>query len=395
MTVHPVKILFLLRALNYGGAERQLIVLAKGLHERGHEVVVAVFYPGAPLEKDLREAGIRIRPLNKRGRWDLFAFLMRYARVVWEESPDVIHGYLEDPNIVIALCRFFLPPCRIVWGVRSSAVDQSKYDWVGRWGFKLSCWLSKCADLIIANSYTGRKDYLASGYPAAKTITIHNGIDIERFRPDPEARRMTRHEWDVRDDETLIGLVGRLNPQKDHRTFLNAVALLMKEEPHARFVCVGDGPVHEQAALQEFGKRLGLADRLIWSRAQERVSRVYNALDLLVSSSAYGEGFSNVVGEAMACGTPCVATDVGDSGFVMGECGELVRPKDPDALKAGMQRALKRRLLRGEIRQRILDHFSLDNLVVATERALLELSQRQPDVAAKRRENVPPIRPLK
>ena len=394
MTAHPIKIIFLLRALNYGGAERQLVLLAKGLRERGHDVVVTVFYPGAPLEKELLEAGIRIRSLDKRGRWDIFAFFRRFTRVVWEERPDVMHGYLEDPNIVIALCRPFLPSCRVVWGVRSSTMDHSKYDWVSRLGFTLSCWLAKFADLIIANSYTGREDYLAAGYPEAKTVTIPNGIDTERFRPDPEARRMTRHGWSASADERWIGLVGRLNPQKDHRNFLKAAALLVRERNDVRFVCVGDGPPQEQAALQDFGKALGLTDCLIWGKAQERVSYIYNALDLLVSSSAYGEGFSNVIGEAMACGVPCVATDVGDSGFVMGEFGELVRPKDPEDLKAGMQRALERKLSAREIRQRIIDHFSLGNLVVATERVLLALCGRQADVAVTRRENIPPTSPV-
>ena len=89
-----MKILFLFRSLNYGGAERQVTLLSKGLRERGHDVVVAVFYPGGPLEKDLEDADVRIRHLHKRGRWEVFGFLVRLIRVLREERPDILHSYI-------------------------------------------------------------------------------------------------------------------------------------------------------------------------------------------------------------------------------------------------------------------------------------------------------------
>ncbi len=372
-----MKIMFLVRALNYGGAERQLVALAKGLRERGHQVVVTVFYSGAPLERDLLDSGIRIRSLEKSGRWDLINFFFRYLRLVREECPDVIHGYLGDPNIVIALAKFMSLGSCIVWGIRSSSVDLAQYDWVSRLAFKVGAWLSRWADCIIANSYAGRADYLAEGYPSEKTITIHNGIDTDRFCPDQDARLAMRRSWKVSDSHILIGLVGRINPQKDHRNFLLAAAQMLKKRQDVRFVCVGGGVNEERASLEEFANSLGLAKWIIWMDAQPGVSHVYNALDLLVSSSAYGEGFSNVIGEAMACGVPCVATDVGDARLILDELGECVPPRNPEALCAGIHRSLKHSRCGEVLRQRIIDHFSLKVLVAKTEGVLLDLINGQ------------------
>jgi len=369
-----MKIIFLTRSLVYGGAERQLVILAKGLHDRGHDVLVATFYSGEPLEKELLDAGVRIRPLNKLGRWDLLFFLFRLFRVMREESPDILHGYLPDPNSIGVILKPFFPKVRIVWGVRCSMMDSKQYDWIAGPSFKLSCWLSRFADAIIANSYVGREYHVAMGYPAEKTVVIHNGIDTKRFHRDSEARVRVRSEWGIGEDEMLIGLVGRLDPMKDHPNFLNAAALLVQEGKQFRFVCVGSGPANYRASLQELAKTLGLAEYILWVDARAEVSAIYSALDLLVSSSVYGEGFPNVLGEAMACGVPCVATDVGDSAWVVGEMGEVVPPKNSVALADAIQRLLNQKSYEPtRIRQRIVAELSMDNLVTNTEHVLCAL----------------------
>ena len=364
-----MKICFLLPALTYGGAERQLVVLAKGLHARGHDVTVVVYYSGGPLEKDLLEAGVRIRPLNKRGRWDVLNFLFRLMKVMREERPDILHSYLTDLETVIL--KPVLPGTKMVWSIRISNIDFRDYDWLVWVCFKLSCWVSRFADAIISNSHAGRDYYVALGYPAEKTVVIPNGIDTERFHSNPRARDRIRREWSITEHEILIGLVARLVPMKDHSSFLNVAASLVRERKDIRFVCVGDGPVEYRSSLQELTKTLGLTGYVIWAGARSDVADIYNALDLLVSSSAYGEGFSNVLGEAMACGVPCVVTKIGDSAWVVGPSGTVVPPNDPEALADAMGRMVT--VPRPDpmtIRRRILDHFSIETLVTSTERTL-------------------------
>lgn len=370
-----MKILFLIRALNVGGAERQLVVLAQGLRNRGHEVAVAVFYPGGALEKELKDAGVPIFSLAKGGRWDVAGFLLRLIHTVRQYQPDVLHSYIS--NLVTVVVQPFLSSTKVVWGVRSSYMDFSRYDWLFRVSYGLACRLSHSADLIIANSHAGRCGHVADGYPADKMVVIPNGIDVERFRPNPEARARIRAEWGVSAEDELIGIVGRLDPMKDLETFLAAAAELVATRRAVRFVCVGDGRTEYRAALQERARTLGLADLVCWTGTRTDVADVYSALDLLVNCS-YGEGFSNVIGEAMACGIPCVATDVGDSGAVLGSLGELVEPKNPGALTLGIKRLLERRLAPTQIRQRIVEHFSLETLVLSTERTLLALCGTSP-----------------
>ncbi len=368
-----MKILFLIRSLHYGGAERRLEIIAKGLRDRGHDVVVSVFYAGGPLEEELQKMGVRVQPLHKRGRWDLLALLVRLAKVIREECPDIFHGYLEEPNNIGVLIKPLFPTIKIVWGVCNSMMVVGRYDWVARLSFRLSCRLSRFADAIISNSRAGCDYHVAMGYPVETMIVIPNGIDTERFRYDPVARVQLRSEWGVADHQKLIGLVARLHPVKDHQTFLKAAALLVKTGTHFRLVCVGDGPAKYKASLQDLAETLGLTNCVTWINARTDVSRIYSALDLLVSSSVY-EGFSNVIGEAMACGVPCVATDAGDSAWIVADKDAIVAPKDPESLMAAMERMLnKSKYDPVLIRKRIVDQFSVDNLVANTEDILSKL----------------------
>jgi glycosyltransferase involved in cell wall biosynthesis len=364
-------ITFLIRSLNYGGSEGQLVALARELHERRHRVVVVVFYPGGPLEKELREAGVAVRGLDKRGRWDLAGFLLRLVRLLHEEKPDVLHGYLGSPNILTVLLKPIFPRTRMVWGVRASNMDLDRYDWLARLHYKVERRLSRFADLIVVNSRAGLNHAIANGFPKNKMVVVPNGLDTKRFSPDPEARRRVRAEWGVAESEELIGLVGRLDPMKDHPTFLRAAALLVRERGNVRFVCVGDGPADYRRELHALGEGLGLAQRLIWAGARGDMPAVYNALDIATSAS-YGEGFPNVVGEAMACGVPCVATDVGDSASIVGETGVVVPPKNPEALATGWKISLGRD--RSEMalkaRLRVEENFSVERLVERTEKAI-------------------------
>src|SRR5262249_16572772 len=248
--------------------------------------------------------------------------------------------------------------------------------WLHRVLYILECRLSNVADLIIANSEAGLDYAAAHGFPRVRMLVIPNGIDPESFRPDGEARQRVRAEWRIDADQKLVGLVARLDPMKDHPTFLKAASLLAKEREDLVFVCVGDGPEAYTRDLMEMSEQLGLATRVIWTGSRADLPAVYNALDLLVPSSV-SEGFPNVIGEAMACGLPCVATDVGDSRLIVGNHSEIVPPRDAEALKLAIAKCLSRPNRDGSEahfrRQRIVERFSIRELEVRTETALLQV----------------------
>ena len=140
-----------------------------------------------------------------------------------------------------------------------------------------------------------------------------------------------------------------------------------RDIPHAKFACIGDGT--DSAALHEIADAEGIADQTIWSGGRADMPAVYNALDICVSSSVSGEGFPNAVAESMACGTPCVATDVGDSALLVGDAGIIVPAGDPDALADGIVALIadRQQYSRERVRQRITDNFGLDRLAYRTE----------------------------
>jgi len=370
--------MFLVRSINHGGTERQLVALASRLHGKGESVAVVTFYPGGLFRKNLEAAGVQIFSLEKLTRWDVLGFVGRLIGLVRELRPTILHGYLGTSNILTVLLKPLFPGIRIVWGVRASDMDLNQYGWVDRGLYRLECALSRFADLIIANSYAGLNYAVAHGFPKEKMVVISNGIDTDEFFPDPDLRKNVRGNLGVSETDHLIGLVGRLDPMKGHPTFLKAAALLTRERTDVRFLCVGDGPHPYQSRLRSMSEELGLGKRLIWLSSAEDMSAIYNAMDVMTSSSSFGEGFSNAIGEAMACGVPCVVTDVGDSKQIVGDFGEVVPPTDPRALAQAWSRMLKpnenEQRRRIQIRTRIMEQYGLHALANRTAAALKGIS---------------------
>ena len=371
----PMRITFLVRALDYGGAERQLCTLARGLHARGHRVVVAVFYPDGPLEHELRAAGVPVQVFNKTGRWDLTGFMTRLLQFLRRERPDILHGYLDTPNLICLGARFFVP-VKVVAGVRTSSAHGRKRDWLAHLHYHAEQRLLRFADLVVMNSRAGLRSFAPNRLHPERAMVIPNGIDADRFRPDPQAGSRVRQELGIDDQKKLVGLVARLDPVKDHETFLRSAALLTSERDDVHFLCVGSGDERYERSLRELGEELGLSDSLIWAGSRSDMPAVYNALDVAVLCSV-AEGFPNVLGEAMACGVPCVTTDVGDAAWIVGDTGRIVPPHDPEALRDAIADVLddceKGPSTTRVLRSRIIASFSLLALIDSTEWALCRL----------------------
>jgi len=269
-----------------------------------------------------------------------------------------------------------------VWGIRASDVDFSLYDKFSSNIFRVSALCSRFADLIVVNSHTGMRHHVAHGYCRDRMLVVPNGFDTRRFQPDSEARQRMRRTWGVAENEQLIGLVARLDPMKDHPTFLRAAARLAQEREDVRFVCVGDGPTPYRQTLQELADSLGLRPRLVWAGELEDMAAVHNALDVATSSSAFGEGSSNAIGEAMACAIPCVVTAVGDSAVLVGDTGLIVPPRNPEPLQTAWAQLLamppaERATMGQAARDRITSEYSSDRLIQRTEDALADLLSQE------------------
>lgn len=374
-----MRIAFIIGTLGTGGAERQIAQLADGLVQRGHHVFVVTLYPGGQNWAWLQNRGsVQLFPLFKKklkgivpAGLQLSWSVIRLRRFLQKERISLIYSVLYMSNLIAWLAVRWMSCVKLIWGIRASNLE---LNWKRALPFHLCRWVSATVPLLIANSKAGLAYHEARGYRSQRCVVIPNGIDTERFRADLEARARVRAEWGVAEEEKLIGLVGRLDPMKGHPTFLKAAELLAREREDVRFVCVGDGPPDYRQELHALGRELGLAERLIWAGTRRDMPAVYNALDIATTTSSYGEGFPNVIGEAMACGVPCVVTDVGDSVRIVGDVGIVVRPKDPQALARGLRTALMEvhKIKPHVLRDRIAKYFSVQALVEATEKVLID-----------------------
>lgn len=372
-----MRIFLLSQSLDYGGAERQLALLAPGLATRGHDVAVALFCGGGPFEAGLQKHGVRVHNLAKAGRWEILGFFRRLVGLLSRERPDVVYSFLPVPNIMVALASIFLDPGpRVVFGVRSSGVALGHYDWLARWSYRLEALLSSRAHLVIVNSERGLVDIKQRGFRSRRTAVVPNGFDTDAFRHDPVARNAVRREWRVPADTILVGHAGRLDPMKGHDIFLDAAALLVQKNSRLHFVCIGGGDNAFLARLKTRAKDLGVNTHITWAGLRADMERCFSALDIFCSSSRFGEGFPNVIAEAMACGVPCVTTDVGDARLIVGECGVVVKPDDAHALADGIANLAARdnaaRLALGAAARRsIVDRFGVERLAAETDRVLM------------------------
>ena len=258
-----MKIFFLIRSLNQGGAERQLVNLASKLKQKNYSPCIAVYYNQIPLAIKLHESKIPLYHIGKKGRWDVLVFMLRLVSLVKQERPDIIYSFLSTSNIIAVFLKFFFPKIRVIWGIRSSNMDLKKYDWLWRVSFILEKFLSRFADKIIVNSRSGRDYYIKKGFAGNHMTIIHNGIMTDDFLPNPKLRQKMRQQWNIHTDETLIGMVARFDPKKDHKSFLTAVAMVLNQNPHIKCICIGRGEEINYQYLRQYAILLGIDNNVV------------------------------------------------------------------------------------------------------------------------------------
>ncbi|MDR5638513.1 MULTISPECIES: glycosyltransferase [unclassified Thermosynechococcus] len=362
------KILHIITSLSDGGAEAVLYRLIT--HDREDEHYVLSLTSEGKYGSLLRELGVDVTALGMpRGRLTA-AGLMGLWRAVRRVQPDVVQTWMYHADLLGGLVgRMTGVP--VVWGIRNTTLEPGKSARNTRLVARLCGRLSRRLPVrIVACAEAAVEVHAALGYDRHRMVVIPNGYDLNRFAPDDEARKRLRDEWQVSDDLPLIGMVARFDPQKDHGNLIAALAELARRGVAFRAVLVGTDVTLQNRELAHAVQAAGLSERVQLLGPRTDVPVVMNALDVHVLSSAYGEAFPNVLAEAMACGTPCVATDVGDAARIVGETGWIVPTKDSAALAQALVAALTARMDRGNwikrqsaCRARIGEHFSIEAMV--------------------------------
>ena len=351
-----------MRRFNAGGAERQLLTYLANIDPVKIEITVACFYHGNWHAEAITTSRAKIVALEKRGRYDVISFLSSAVRCVRQTRATILYGYGDStwlPSVAIGK----LMGLKVVWGIRSSLVTPAINDKVWSAIARISCWLSRFTDGCIVNSDAGSNAYISAGYPPKSMKVIPNGIDVQTFRHDPLKRREFRKLWNIANSEVLVGYVARLDPIKDYETFLRAAAFLLNRNGSFKFVCIGPSEGDYAMSLKALASSLRLDGHLIWSGYQRDVAAVYSALDINVLCSR-SEGFPNSLCEAMACETPCVATNVGDCSQILGGLGRPVTAGSANELAAEIERLSEQdlRAIGKSSRARIKDLYSVEKM---------------------------------
>jgi glycosyltransferase involved in cell wall biosynthesis len=363
-----VKVLHVITGLELGGTEGVLYRLIAASPPDIEHVVVSLRSEGHYGPR-LRQRGISVIPLDgPRGRVSLKSMLA-LGRLIAKVQPDVVQTWMYHADLVGGLMARWSGVRSVVWGVRNYSLDPERTTFSARAAARACATLSRFVpSRIVCCSKEAAHAHQRIGYQARKFSVIPNGFDLSRFVPDAGARTSLRLEWGIGADETLVGMVARWDPLKDHANLLGALGILVKQGAAFKCALVGTDMTAENTHLSGLLSRLSLRNTVLLAGPRDDVPAVMNALDLHILSSA-GEAFPNVVAEAMACGTPCVVTDVGDSAHIVGSNGWVVPPRDPRALALGIAEALKglastgRADLGARCRARIEDNFSLDRMV--------------------------------
>jgi len=365
-----VAIVHVITGLMMGGAEQMLHKQLSLIDRETFDPTVVSLTDLGILGESIQSLGVPVHTLGMgRGIPDPRAVLS-LARLLRRIAPNILQTWLPHSDLIGTLASRLTRPPRLAWNVRGSEMDFSVYRPTTRWSIKCLARLSGLPDLVVSNSEAGRRAYASYGYKPRRWAVIPNGFDLARFRPDRAKRSSVRGQLGIPADAFVIGLVARFDPMKDHATALAALRLF----PEAHLVAIGEDvvPTNPALAAPDLSGRLHLLGR------RSDVQELLPAFDIATLSSAFGEGFPNVLGEAMACGLPCVATDVGDNGEVIGDTGLVVPPRNASALARAWrelgQASDDRRASLGEAaRARVVERYSLPAIVRAYEEAYLSM----------------------
>lgn len=358
----------MITGLSTGGAEMMLLKVLERLDKRFSPYVVSLTSMGE-IGPKIRALGIPVHALGMlSGLPDPFAFF-RLVRLLRSIGPQVVHTWMYHADLLGGLAARFAGVGSIGWCIRHSNVDRRNTKLSTQVVVAACAWLSRWVpDQILCCSEVARKLHVRYGYVDKKMVVIPNGFNLAQYTHHPLARASLRAELGLAADARLVGMVGRFNAQKNHDGFLHAAGVVHRRMPATHFVLVGNRIDQDNRELVAAVERAGTGQVTHLLGLRHDVPRLMAAFDLLVSASSFGEGFPNVVGEAMSCATPCVVTDVGDSALVVGDTGWVVPPSDDVALASKMEEALAMPLaglqeMGVRARKRVTDNFEIGMVV--------------------------------
>ncbi|WP_156393112.1 glycosyltransferase family 4 protein [Burkholderia sp. Leaf177] len=371
-----MKIVHVITDLSIGGAETMLVRLIRTSRRDGLKHVVISLSPQAPLANRISMLGVEVRILGMNNGLPSARLFRKLAQWLDELEPDVVQTWMYHADFMGGAATYAAQLARwyrgsrirrpaLVWGIHHTDLRLTGSSRATRWVAR-SCALvsSVVPDAIVCCAEAARLSHHKGGYCPRRMTVIHNGIDLERFRANPAARASLRRSLGIGDDVPLVGVIGRYHLVKDYGTFISAMREVLHSMPHCRFVMAGHGLDQSNAELIALLDTAGLRHACYLLGPLPEPQTLLAALDVFCLSSK-SEGLPTVIGEAMACEVPCVATDVGDTAFLIGATGRVVPAENPQALGRALSAMLneprtERIALGRAARNRVVSFFSME-----------------------------------
>lgn len=373
-----MKVVHVITGLHVGGAESMLLKLLGSMDRTRFQPAVISLLPGGETRSLIEATGVPVHDLGMKKGLPTPSSLLALRRLARKLEPDVVQGWMYHGNLAASLLEKFAPgkPAAF-WNIRHSVADLAQEKSSTRLAIRLGSRASGLPDGIIYNSSVSLDQHALLGYRLDKGLMIPNGFDLDRFRPSESARSVLLSELALSGDSLLVGVAARRHPMKGHEEFLSAAGTLTRDGRPIHYLLVGRGVTPMDSRLKGLAEKGELKGRVHLLGQREDMPGFLAGLDLLCVPSIYGEGFPNVLGEAMACGVPCLATDVGESREIVGATGRIVPPGNVPALAEGLEAMLEGALERHSTeevacRERIQTMYSLDKIAERYEKLYAE-----------------------
>lgn len=357
-----LKILHVITGLKRSGAEKVLLRLTSNLNSFSHTVVSLTARTADDLTDEFKNIGIKVHHLNiEPSRLITLFKCFKLFKIIYKTKPDILQTWMYHADVIGGLIGKLSGIKTIIWNIRNGTLPKhASIQTIARLAAKLSYWVPTT---IISCSKNAIFFHNTIGYDKKKFIHIPNGIDCKAFFINPEARTNFQETYSIPKNTKCIGLVARWHAQKDIPTFLKACDLVKKQREGTRFIMTGKNlDAHNHELNKMINSFDGLHENMLLLGGQSNICNIMNGLDVLCMTSSFGEGFPNVIGEAMACGVTCVATDAGDAAEIIKDMGCIAPIGDAQKIAEGILELLNHPKDPVQIRQHIVQRYSLERM---------------------------------
>lgn len=362
------KLLFVTTGLSVGGAERALYSLINGGLLSHFEIQILSLTDLGHYGNKFQTMGIVVNCLYLKNPFYFFLSVLRILWISWKFKPDLVQGWMYHGNIFsffIVIFLFFKP--KLFWGIRQTFYDISKEKFLTRIVIRMNVRFSPFTNAVIYNSQKSQIQHEAFGFSARNSHYIPNGFDFALWKKDLSLKKQLRQQLNIPDNAFVVGYVGRYHPMKNIELLFDSMIYILNKYSYVYFYIIGKNTNSSNPSLKHYYDKIP-SNRFFSFGEIDDVPKFIQCIDLLCLTSSWGEGFPNVIGEAMSVGIPCVATDIGDSSFVIGDTGWIIPPGDIFSLIRAIESAMSEpasfRHLRSEFAiNRISKNFNINSVV--------------------------------